>query len=110
MQPAKIIHQAKLNASGFFTRIPPTPTTYTPLPSTGNFLQSGVCEFEDGGSVTILTFAILDQACNRGCFRISARRSGGQCLETHAIRVAVLGLDSLAGRDIFCFSPDCLHI
>ena len=60
--------------------------------------------------VTILTFAISDQARDRGCFRVSARRSGGQCLEPRAIGVAVSGLYSLAGRSILLSSPDCLRI
>ena len=61
-------------------------------------------------SVTILTFTILDQACNRGYFCILARRSSSQCLKMCAIGVAALGLYSLAGRSIFCSSPDCLCI
>ena len=110
MQPAETIYQAELNACGPPTRIPPVLTTYILLPSTSNFLQSGVCEFEGRDSVTILTFAISNQARYRGYFCVSAHKSGDQCLETRAIEVAVLGFYNLAGRSIFHSSPDCLHI
>ena len=58
----KTTYQAELNASGLLIRISPVSTAYTPpfTPSTGNFLWSRVCEFEDEGSVTILAFAISD--------------------------------------------------
>ena len=60
MRPAETIHQAELNVSGPSTRIPAAPTAHTPPPSTGNSSRPGVREFEEGGSVTILTFAISD--------------------------------------------------
>ena len=110
MRPAETTHQAELNASGSPTRISSVPTTYTLPPSTSNSLQSGACKCEDGSSVTILTFAISDQARYRGYFRILACKSGGQCWETHVIGVVILRLYNFAGRSILCSSSDCLCI
>ena len=61
-------------------------------------------------TVTILAFTILDQTRNRGYFHVLMNRNSDQCLETHAIGVAVLRLYSLVGRSILCSSSDGLCI